>query len=453
MPAHNPVIHTLPSKGSHEITTHGGDAVRYRPNGKVSDLHDTRRGMDIHRGLNGSQRIVVEHPDHSRIVVERGHPGFVGRQFGYRGEHFERRTYVYEGRSYEHYYHEYRYRGVDMHVYAPDRYYHREYYGWAYNPWQRPVYYHWGWERRPWYDRFGFFFSPYPSYPSASYWLTDYMLAADMQAAYAAQQQAGVTMGDPSAGAAPLSPEVKQQISDEVRSQLAVESQEAQQNAQQQSADPGASGIGRMFDDAAQGHSHVLVVGTPLDVVDGSGMECALSDGDVLLLRSAPPPDSPTATLYVLASKGGTECPKSDAVSVRLEDIQEMQNQMRAMIDQGLGEMQKGQGGLPPAPAAAVQATPAVYTTVTLPPEANASAELQQQAQQAQQAETDVTSTVGQEAGGQAATPTVVAGQTIAEVEAILGQPRDKALLGSKVVYNYNGMKVIFINGRVTDVQ
>ena len=306
----------------------------------------------------------------------------------------------------------------------------------------------------PWYRQFGYYFTPYPVYPSAAFWLTDYMISANLEAAYAAHEEAGELDGDAAVGAAPLTPDVKQMIADEVRNQLALESQEAQQNAQQQDVDPGSSGIARMLNDAANGHPHVLVVGSALDVVDGSGMECSLSDGDVLVLRDAPPPDATAANLVVLASKGGNECPKSDLVSVALNDLQEMQNHMRETIDQGLQELQtnQGRGGLPVAPASP-QVAPAVYTTMAPPPDPNVANELQQQAQQAGQAENDVTAEVSQENGAPASAPTIVAGQTIGEVEAILGQPTNKAILGQKVVYNYSGMKVIFKNGRVANVE
>ena len=46
-------------------------------------------------------------------------------------------------------------------------------------------------------------------------------------------------------------------------------------------------------------------------------------------------------------------------------------------------------------------------------------------------------------------------GQTFEEVEAILGKPDTVAKLGSKTIYTYKsvGMKVIFTDGKVTDVQ
>ena len=451
-PTHNPVIKTPPSKGSRESTTQNGSVIRTRSNGKVSDLHDPKRGMDVHQGLNGSRRVSVERPDHSRMVYERGRPGYVQRGYSFHGQNFERRTYSYGGRTYDHFYHGYRYHGVDIEVYAPSGYFGRGYYGWAYNPWAAPIRYRWGWMGNPWYGYYGGFFTPYPVYPSAAFWLTDYLISSNLQAAYAAQQETGEANGNPSAATAPLSPDVKQMIADEVRNQLALENQEAQQNAQQQDVDPGSSGIARMMSDAANGQTHVFVVDTALDVVDSSGTECPLSDGDALLLRSAPAPDATAADLRVLASKGGQECPKADTVSVAFDALQEMQNHMRESIDQGLQELKtnQGKGGLPVAPVAA-QLSPAVYTALAPPPDPNAANEIQQQAQQADQAVNDASTAASQQ--GQAATATIAVGQTFDEVETILGPPVNKAIVGSKVIYNYKDLKVIFMDGRVADVE
>jgi hypothetical protein len=357
----------------------------------VSDVHNVKRGMDVHHGLNGGQSVSVRHPDHSRSVYQKGRPGFVQHPYNFHGHEYERRTYAYQGHTYDHFYHGYRYHGVDTDVYAPSRFWGGAYYGWAYNPWIAPVHYRWGWMGNPWFGYYGFYFSPYPVYPSAAFWLTDYLISADLQAAYAAQQQGGEA-GVVQAGAAPLTPEVKQQIADEVRNQLALENQEAQQNAQQQDVDPGSSGIARIIADVGAGHPHVFLVAAPLDVVDGSGTECALSDGDALSLRTAPAADATAADLVVLASKGGQECPGSDTVSVSLDDLQEMQNHMRETIDQGLQELQanQGKGGLPMAPASAQVSQPA-YSSIAPPPDPNAASEIQQQGQQADQAVTEAT--------------------------------------------------------------
>jgi hypothetical protein len=410
--------------------------------------------MDIHQGLNGGRRIVEVRPDHSHIVYQRGRPGFVDHGYNYRGHDFDRRTYFYHGHSYDHLYHGFHYRGLDMHVYAPSRYYGRAYYGWAYNPWISPVHYRWGWMGNPWYGYFGYYFNPYPVYPSASLWLTDYLISTSLESAFAAHQEAGEVVGDPSNGAAPLTPDVKQQIADEVRNQLALENQEAQQNAQRQDIDPGSSGIARIISDVASGRAHVFVVGTALDVVDASGTECTLTDGDALSMRTAPPPDATAAQVDVLASKGGQECPKGDTVQVSLDDLQEMQNHMRETIDQGLQELQdnQGKGGLPTAPVAP-QAAPADYAAIAPPPDPNAANELQQEAQQADQAQNEVTNEVSQDGGGAASAPTIIVGQSMADVVDILGQPNNQVNLGNRVIYNYNGMTVTFVAGRVTNVQ
>jgi len=60
---------------------------------------------------------------------------------------------------------------------------------------------------------------------------------------------------------------------------------------------------------------------------------------------------------------------------------------------------------------------------------------------------------LGQAKATEVQTKTVSLGQTMAEVEAILGKPDTKVNLGTKVTYIYKTMKVIFTDGKVTDVQ
>jgi hypothetical protein len=352
--------------------------------------------MDVHHGLNGGQRVSVERADHSRTVFQKGRPGYVQHPYTFRSHEFAQRNYFYHGRAYNHLYYGYAYRGGYLNVYAPSMYYGAGFYGWAYNPWASPIAFGWGFGGSPWYGYYGYYFSPYSSYPSASYWLTDYMISSDLQASYAAHQEAGEVDGAAPAAAGPpeLTPEVKQQIADEIRNQLALENQEAALNAHQIEVDPGSSGIDRTLSDATKGKQHVFVVGAALDVVDASQTECTLSDGDVLALQKAPPTDAKAVDLVVLSSKGGQECQKQAVVSVAFEDLQEMQNHMRETIDQGLQELQakQGKGGLPAMPSSAqAPPAPALYASIAPPPDPNAAAEIQQQAQQADQAEKEVT--------------------------------------------------------------
>jgi hypothetical protein len=48
---------------------------------------------------------------------------------------------------------------------------------------------------------------------------------------------------------------------------------------------------------------------------------------------------------------------------------------------------------------------------------------------------------------------TIEMGQTIEQVERILGKPENIVKLGDKTIYTYKNLKVVFLNGKVADVQ
>ena len=100
------------------------------------------------------------------------------------------RTYYRGGRYYAYGYRGYYYGGGYYYGYVSPYYYGAGFYGWAYNPWAAPVIYAWGWGAAPWYGYYGYYFNPYPVYPSAAFWMTDYMISQNLQAAYAAQAEA-----------------------------------------------------------------------------------------------------------------------------------------------------------------------------------------------------------------------------------------------------------------------
>lgn len=298
------------------------------------------------------------------------HPPYTPYQS--RHHDFERRTYYVNGKAYERYYRGYRYRGVVLREYAPVRYYPVAYYGWVYHPWVTPVPFVWGWAGSAWYAYYGPYFVPYAVYPNASLWLTDYLIANTLQARYEALANP-VNGGalPPMAGTfAPLTPDVKQMISNEVQGQIQLESYEAQTVAQGE--DPAAewSGIERLLQDNA---AHVFVAGSGLTVVASAGGQCGLGPGDVV--QVSPPygsPDSPVVNATVLAS-GPQDCTRGATVSLQVADLQEMQNHMREAADDGLSEMRTraGQaGGLPALPVVA-QGDPATppFSAAT-PPDA-----------------------------------------------------------------------------------
>jgi hypothetical protein len=448
------------------VHTASGADVKMRPNGKPADVHVAAKGMDIHHGLNGSRRVEVERADHTRIVAERGGRGYVQHPYMYHGREFGHRTYYYGGRYSDRYYARYPYRGAYLDVYAPAYYYRPGFYGWAYNPWAVPVAYSWGWGGNPWYGYYGYYFNPYPVYPSAAFWLTDYLVSQSLAASYQAQADA-VAAAQANAGAPPdaaaLTPDVKNLISAEVSRQVALENAESQA-AQTAPPDAGSSGLQRMMTDNVQ---HVFVAGKSLDVVDANGAECAVSEGDALQLTGPPAADATAATLSVLSSKGGTDCHKGVVVSVAFNDLQDMQNHMRETIDQGMGELQSkaGKGGLPTVPpSAAGQPTPAAFTAGAPGPDQTAGTEIAQQSQQADQAEKEALAGVQGAASGPGPSladaapagppPTLSIGQSVDDTIAIEGQPTKVVDLKTKKTYYFkDGIKVTFKDGKSTDIQ
>jgi hypothetical protein len=51
------------------------------------------------------------------------------------------------------------------------------------------------------------------------------------------------------------------------------------------------------------------------------------------------------------------------------------------------------------------------------------------------------------------AAKTLERGQTVGEVEALLGTPEAAARLGNRLIYSYKGIKITFTDGKVTDIQ
>jgi hypothetical protein len=439
-----------------ETTTHTahGDII-HGPHNEVRAVH--ARGMDIRYGPGGSRTIVGERPDHAIVVSNQRGYGYIQRPYLYHGANFVQRTYYVNGATYAGFYRPYTFRGVGLNVYAPAYYYPTPFYTYAYYPWGAPVAYSWGWAGSPWYGYYGGYFTPYPAYASPSLWLTDYMMAQTLQAAYQAQAD---QLANAQAYSAPLTPDVKQQIADEVRGQITLENVEASAEALPATT-PASSGVERMLGD---NQPHVFVVSSQLYVQSPVG-ECAISAGDVIGLQPGAQPDLPAVYVRVVSSKGN-ECPVGYRVSVGVAELQDMQNHMRETIDQGLAELQKkqGQNGIPAAPAAA-DAPPVQtgYASLAPPPYPNAAAELRAQTIEADGVQQEVLGDAGP--GGPTAgqnmepversapkTPLTL-NQTPDQVIAILGQPQNIVDMGAKKIYLFPNLKVTFTDGKVTAFQ
>jgi hypothetical protein len=423
------------------MTTRGGDIVRHDQSGKVTEVH-MKNGAVVYHAPTGLRRMEVARPGGRVVVVDAPGHGYVQRQIVVRNRPMVKRTYYTNGTSYARMYRPVTYHGLAFDIYTPVRYYRPTYYGYLFNPWARPVSWNWGWSAAPWYGYYGGYFAPYRYYSSPLLWLTDYVVATTLQEAYQERMAENFAPVPVVGGDVALTPEVKELIAEEVRRQI------DQERAESRSIDAGSP-----YGDApvwADNSSHVFVAYTALGVNSSLGY-CTISEGDVLQMSEMPRPDDIAADVVVLASRR-PDCRKGSVVAVQLQDLQDMDNHMRATVEAGLGDLQarQGQNGIPPLPAGAAGTIDTPYAADATP-DPNASSDLNQAYQETNQAEQ---AALGQAAGDTTgATPTVSLGQSIAQVRAILGPPDQIMDAGAKQIYIYRNVKITFIDGRVSDIQ
>lgn len=388
----NTVNRPLPGR---QVSLRGGGSAVIRPNGQIRSI--TRNGMQINRGINGN-RTVVSYHNGARVVTTGRNSGYIQRPYVTRGGNtYVSRTVVVNNVTYTRVYRSYSYGGYCCYYgYRPAYYYAPVYYGWAYNPWPAPVYYSWGWGPAPWYGYYGGYFAPYPVYPSAAFWLTDYLIAANLQAAYQAQaaanvdnsredqqqpQPSGNDNSGSNSGQVTLTPEVKEAIAEEVKAQLAAQ-QQASAGTNQTSASTPSQDIPAALDPA----HHTFIVASDL-TVSSNGQECQLTAGDVIKRSSDTPDEDRRVTAVVSASKK-SDCAVGQEIAIGVDDLQEMHNKFEEQLDNGMKDLseKQGQKGLPKAPD--TKTTPSEVPPPA--PDNNAAKTLQQQQSAADQSEAQV---------------------------------------------------------------
>jgi len=340
-----------------------------------------------------------------RVVSYGGHRGFVERPFNRGGRAYMRRSYYYGGRRWAGVYRGYYWGGHPYWGYVPGYYWGGGFYGWAYNPWAVSIGWGWGWGGAPWYGYYGYYFAPYPVYASPAFWITDFLLAENLRAAYDAQQAANA---EAAAAAAPpppasdqavvLTPEVKQAIADEVRAQIAAEQAAAAApnatapvpaaSAEAPSdAAPAATPANTQLPEALDPKERTFVVSNTLAEQTDDGTACSLSSGDVLT-RIGDTPDANQSVKVLVTSGQNNDCATGTQISVAVQDLQDMHNDFRAKMDAGLQSLADNQGkkGMPASPAPGRKAVP----EGTAQPDADADKQLDQADQNADKAEADV---------------------------------------------------------------
>ena len=132
----------------------------------------------VSRNFAGGQVHVVRYGNAVNGTLERTiRPGLVSRTFVGGGHVLY--AHVYQ----THVWHQYG-RAFAYETFVPAVRFPGIYYAWALAAWPHPVSYAWGWQAQPWYAVYGLQFTPYPAYTSPDLWMTDYIIAQNMQTAY-----------------------------------------------------------------------------------------------------------------------------------------------------------------------------------------------------------------------------------------------------------------------------
>jgi len=375
----------------------GGMQATFRPDGKFRSVE--ANGMLIDHGPNGQRAVQTRLSGGWRVVSTGPHQGFVERPMMRDGHAYVQRTYLANGRTYVSVYRTYYVHGALIYGYVPSFYFAPGFYGWAYSPWGAPVAFNWGFFGAPWFTFYGAYFAPYPAYPAASLWLTDYLLAQDLQSAYQERAQADVDTSYASEAYAqgdngsPVTSEVKLAIAQEVRHEIAAE--------QAESANPVETSSDGATPPALDPRLRVFVVSSSLSEDTASGPPCVLTPGDVITRLTDTPDTHQDVLASVLSSKNG-DCAAGSQVAVSVQDLQEMHNRFRAQIDGGLATLAQNEGrdGLPAGPAA----DPRRMQSGQPVPNASAQALLQQQQQDAEQVETQVQQAIQADSTGKGGT-------------------------------------------------
>jgi len=397
-PARAPVAHAPARQAAAETREH--PAATYHPRPAAHSIEERRpaygnvarevhragtaRVSEVYHTPDGGQLRVVRYGNTASGTVERTiRPGFMSRTFVSGGHVLYTRVYQ------DHVWHQYG-RAFAYETFVPAVRFPGVYYSWALAPWPRPVVYGWGWQVQPWYPAFGVLFTPYPVYTSPDLWMTDYIIARNMQAAYQAQtppppsqplppaapapvpdSQPGVPVPDaqpgdtstapqpdaappapqsidaPAAPVAPppaITPQIKAQLNTQIKVQL----------EEQQAAQATPATLTTQSGPPALRANHVFFqVVQPLDVPTAHG-HCSLSANDYIKRTGGMSSDDWMIPVEVELSRPA-DCPEGLATRIGLNDLNAMENEQEAQVLEAMQAASKSMG--PNGPPSGVQPT------------------------------------------------------------------------------------------------
>ena len=361
--------------------THERAAAYTRERAAVSPYHANARiaahNSAQHATYAGAraQLRVVRYGNASGTVERPLRPGFVSRTYVSGGRVLY--THVYR----QHVWHQFG-RSFTYEAYVPAVRFPTAYYGWALGVWAHPVAFSWGWRTQAWYPAYGALFTPYPVYASPDLWMTDYILAQNMQTAYQAQAiqppppaaadyvdpaaapQAPSAPGgyvDPAAApdagasqedqAAPAATEPPPAVTPQIKAQLDAQIK-VQLEDQQAAASATPATLTTQSGPAALRANHVFfAVVQPLDVASGPNRHCKLSANDYIRRTGDMSADDWMIPVVVELS-APSDCPEGLATRIGLNDLNAMENEQEAQVLQAMRAASRSMGPNGPGPAA-----------------------------------------------------------------------------------------------------
>ena len=384
------------------VTTSKGATAKMDTRGRATAIHDAK-GTTISRGPHGERRIETTRADHTRLVSNGKQGGFGERRFTRSGHEFAQRTYYSNGAYSSRVYVPYYYGGYPFYEYVPAVYYDPAFYGWAYTPWPVDVAFTWGWMGAAWYTPYGYYFVPYAVYPAPAFWLADYAMAQSLQTGSEDAADAAAEGSDSSRlwdgsgfvlasahasqlnqGAAPavVTNATKDQIAEQVKQMIADE-KDASTKPVSAAAAPGSP---PKIPPSLDSRFVLFIASSELSLETGD-TACSLTAGDIIRRKEITPDANGTVAVELVSGKKG-DCSAGMAGRLKVDDLEEMHDNFRAKIDDGLKSLAgtQGKGGIPPGPAAKPRDVPEGQAD----PDTSVADELKKQQQAADATEKDV---------------------------------------------------------------
>lgn len=411
--------YTLAADGKLKFYSGPDAALRFRGDGSLTQLRSP--SLDFTRAANGNRKVTWRPDADTRVVSFGAHRGYVEHTIHQNGKAYLQRIYTNRNKSDTRTFVRYHARSMTLAYYPPRSFYPPGFYSWNYQPWPNNVHWTWRWQSYPWYRSYGAFFLFSGFYNGPTSWLADFILGetADEDAPDSAQPQDALTPdaasygpgatdanGDPS----PIESQADAPITEPEKAALVSEVRTDVQQNGDIAADPTrTAAVLNIVNNLVPGY--VLVVDDPLyanifttDVItslpaDGGNTNnvCLLSPGDLITVTRMPSiPQNvrssrgdglpatfyPSVQLEVTASRK-RDCPVQTKVRIPIDRLQDMDNNFRARLDDGMAVLYdiNGKQGLPTAPHDATALLPVTNASLPAPVDATTAPQQINQAQ------------------------------------------------------------------------